>query len=199
MDGLEAELLLEDGDPLVRGLVVDFQTLLDLILLVVVPDDEAGEDLGGRGEEFHVVDLLGLGVDPAPAHALDHDLVRGVQDQEVGGHHTARALLDLVAEEVRLGLAAGEPVEDPAAVLAGLELRDHGGDDELVGHKLAGGHHLGDLLADLGAGAGLGAEDVTRADDGEVVVLAHGLALSALAGSRRASDNDAKCLRHFFI
>lgn len=196
MDRLEAELSLKDSEPLIRDIVVNFEALLNLLLLIIISGDEAGDDLCGRRVELHVVDLLGLGIDPTPTHALDNNLISSVEDKKVCGHGTAGALADLVTEVQGLGLGAGEAVEDPATFLAGLELGDNGGDDQVVGNKVPGSHDLGDLLADFGARACLGAEDVAGADDGEVVVLAHGLALGALPGGRGAGDDNTEGLGH---
>jgi len=119
-------------------------------------------------------------------------LVVGHLDQQLGGQ-TAFEARERSGERIDLGLVAREPVEDEAVARVALAdaFGDHA-DYHLVGDEIAGVHVALGALSELGAFGDLGAKDVARGDVRQAEVVSQAVGLGALAGTRRAEQDQVQ-------
>src|SRR5829696_10282046 len=147
-------------------LVVGRQALLDGLGPVVVALAEGPPALVAlvvvlRRVVLDVVQVA-IGALPATGQALDHAVVRRV-DQQHRGEAPAPAV-HLLAQRVGLTDRAREPVEQEPVVALVLDLVEDHRDHELIGYELALVHVVLGLLAELGLVLLMLAQQVARAD-----------------------------------
>jgi hypothetical protein len=144
-------------------LVVDLQAVPDRVCSVVLAlDERSGVLFGvlGRRVVLGVVDVAGGLARAAAREALDEQVVRGLEGHR--GLELGVYLLEHLVEGFRLGLVAGEAVQDPGVFL--VQVGPHHLDDDLVRDQVPAVVVLLYLLPELGAGLDLGAHQVARRD-----------------------------------
>ena len=174
--------------------MVDLEAVAKGLLAVVLALDQAravlvADSLVLGRVELHVVDVGGVLDAHAPAGQAPHDLLVGHLHEQRRSQR-APLLGQRVLERVCLLLVARKAVQQEAVagVIGGHPARDHL-HDQLVGDEVAVLHVLARALAKHGALGDLGAEDVAGGDVRQAEVLAQPLGLRALAGARRAEQD----------
>src|SRR3954452_21136067 len=170
-----------------RLLVVDLEPVTDRLRLVVVALEQLAtadvtHTLRRRRVEVQMPDVSAAPAGTPSGQPPDHLVV---VDHELQDHVEGRPPVEQhVVERLCLRHVAREAVEQEA--LAGvvlLESCDDHSDRDLVRNEVAGVHELLRLLAELGALADIGAEDVTRRDLRDPEVCGDELGLRPLSRS----------------
>src|SRR3954447_7214916 len=151
-----------------RLLVVDLEPVTDGLRLVVVPLEQLAtadvtDTLHRPRVEVQVPDVPAAAAGTPAGQPPDHLVV---VDHQLENHVERRpAVEQQVVERLGLGDVAREAVEqEPLAGVVVLQPRQDHPDRDLVRDEVAGVHELLRLLAELGALADVGAEDVPGRD-----------------------------------
>ena len=184
---------------------------LDGLDIVVVHGDARGHGLGsvvapvhkaslnllvlwGR-VELEVVDLPSDRVAPAADAPLDQDVIRHVEE------HKLVSLDALLGHGLGLHSSAREAIEKPTLFFAvvGAEAIPHDADDDVIGNERSLVHVLLCHLPHVSSLGDLISQGVACGDVHHTKLLDNVLALGALSGSRRPSDDDLRASHHLEI